>query len=95
MKSLFSGVRSGIRDAGAGSRPDTGAGDVRVDPASRRVWRGESIVDVTAFELSDDGGSRYDVEVTLAGSEDVDVSLDANFSVVHVDGESDDEPDDD
>lgn len=50
---------------------------------------------VTEFELSDDIGSRYDVEVTLADGQDVDVSLDANFTVVHVDGETHDESEDD
>ena len=49
---LLARVRALIR-RGAGDRPTVlEAGDVRVDPASKRVWRGETVVDLTAREFS-------------------------------------------
>jgi len=40
---------------------------------------------VTEFDLSDDTDHRYEVEVTLASGEDVDVEFDDNFTVLRVD----------
>ena len=49
---LLARVRALIR-RGAGDRPTVlEAGDVRVDPASKRVWRGQTVVDLTAREFS-------------------------------------------
>jgi len=49
---LLARVRALIR-RGAGDRPTVlEAGDVRVDPASKTVWRGETVIDVTAREFS-------------------------------------------
>jgi two-component system OmpR family response regulator len=49
---LLARVRALIR-RGAGDRPTVlEAGDVRVDPASKTVWRGESEIDLTAREFS-------------------------------------------
>ncbi|NJC24119.1 DNA-binding response OmpR family regulator [Arthrobacter pigmenti] len=49
---LLARMRALIR-RGAGERPTVlVAGDIRLDPASRRVWRGETFVDVTAREFA-------------------------------------------
>jgi two-component system OmpR family response regulator len=49
---LLARVRALVR-RGAGDRPTVlEAGDVRVDPASKRVWRGEAAVDLTAREFA-------------------------------------------
>jgi len=49
---LLARVRALIR-RGAGDRPSVlEAGDVRVDPASKTVWRGEAVIDLTAREFS-------------------------------------------
>jgi two-component system OmpR family response regulator len=49
---LLARVRALVR-RGAGDRPTVlEAGDVRVDPASKRVWRGEAAVNLTAREFA-------------------------------------------
>jgi two-component system OmpR family response regulator len=49
---LLARLRALIR-RGASERPVVlTAGDVRVDPASRRVWRGDTVIDVTAREFA-------------------------------------------
>jgi two-component system OmpR family response regulator len=49
---LLARVRALMR-RGAADRPTVlEAGDIRVDPASRRVWRGETAIDVTAREFA-------------------------------------------
>jgi two-component system OmpR family response regulator len=49
---LLARVRALLR-RGATDRPTVlEAGDIRVDPAARRVWRGESLIDVTAREFA-------------------------------------------
>jgi two-component system OmpR family response regulator len=49
---LLARVRALIR-RGAGDRPTVlEAGDVRVDPASKAVWRGDTEIDLTAREFS-------------------------------------------
>ena len=49
---LLARVRALIR-RGAGDRPAVlEAGDVRVDPASKTVWRGDAVIDLTAREFS-------------------------------------------
>jgi two-component system OmpR family response regulator len=49
---LLARVRALLR-RGAADRPTVlEAGDIRVDPASRRVWRGEAVIDVTAREFA-------------------------------------------
>jgi two-component system OmpR family response regulator len=49
---LLARVRALLR-RGAADRPTVlEAGDIRVDPASRRVWRGETVIDVTAREFA-------------------------------------------
>jgi two-component system OmpR family response regulator len=49
---LLARVRALVR-RGAGDRPTVlEAGDVRVDPASKRVWRGDTVVELTAREFA-------------------------------------------
>jgi DNA-binding response OmpR family regulator len=49
---LLARVRALIR-RGAADRPTVlEAGDVRVDPASKTVWRGETVIDLTAREFA-------------------------------------------
>ena len=49
---LLARVRALIR-RGAGDRPTVlEAGDVRLDPAAKTVWRGDTVVDLTAREFS-------------------------------------------
>jgi len=49
---LLARVRALIR-RGAGERPSVlEAGDVKLDPASRTVWRGDTVIDVTAREFA-------------------------------------------
>jgi two-component system OmpR family response regulator len=49
---LLARVRALLR-RGATDRPTVlEAGDIRVDPAARRVWRGDSLIDVTAREFA-------------------------------------------
>jgi two-component system OmpR family response regulator len=49
---LLARVRALLRRGGADRPTVLEAGDIRVDPASRRVWRGETLVDVTAREFA-------------------------------------------
>jgi two-component system OmpR family response regulator len=49
---LLARVRALLRRGGADRPTVLEAGDIRVDPASRRVWRGETVVDVTAREFA-------------------------------------------
>ncbi|MCU1404740.1 MAG: two-component system response regulator [Glaciihabitans sp.] len=49
---LLARIRALLR-RGAGERPTVlEAGDIRVDPAARRVWRGDTVIEVTAREFA-------------------------------------------
>ncbi|MEA3217548.1 MAG: hypothetical protein QOJ19_3704 [Acidimicrobiia bacterium] len=49
---LLARLRALIRRAGGRSRADLTAGDLRLDPAAHRCWRGDVEIELTARELS-------------------------------------------
>ena len=83
--------------AGGGGGDDTPITGEELDRASEAALAHTGGGRVTDAETDDDGGSAYEVEVTLDDGSEVDVYLDAEFNVVgsHPDTDDDGERDDD